>query len=656
MLRRSFSIVALFAILACSAFAMGIHNHQYYLQEFALGNAAFSPVDEVALGQIEAMASSQNANVHRVTRTLDIYLISWKPDIDDEIWNDAIRSGDIDTKMKLHRSAEPEVREWVATLVRSGLVKWACPNYYRYIQYTPDDPFFPDDGDHTPSSGPDQFDKAMIHCPAAWETQRGSENIIIAIIDSGTDIDHPDLTANIWVNPGEDLDGDGVVYDLGDIDGSDNDYNGYIDDLFGYDFVGGVTGEETSPPDQEDWNPDIHYSGDDGWGEPDPSVGNGEGGFPFFGIPPDQGVAHGTHCSGVAAAVMDNETMFAGVAGGGCKIMPVRVGNPEGSMTVTDIAAGIEYAAIAGANVISMSLGGFSSESEPVESTAIEFAHSMGVTIVAASGNSAGMPYFGNDTCGYPSSDPLVIAVGSCDAAGNRASFSQYGSMLDVVAPGGATNTSGDVVETIWSTYVVSVADADEDPTLSPGDHNYMHAEGTSMACPQAAGVCGLILSQDPTLTNIEVRQILRDSAEDVMSPGFDLESGYGRIDAASAVELADIDERAILPMESAIDVFPNPFNSAVTINLDFGSESPKALSTLLPGACRVEIFDIAGRMVYEIPVGAYRIRPENGSTQLTPTVSEIVWQPEKSVTSGVYLVRAKIGNKNITKRVVYLK
>ncbi len=629
MLKRSFSIVTLFAILACSAFAMGIHNHQYYLQEFALGNAAFSPVDKVALGQIEAMASSHNATVHRVTRTLDIYLISWKPDIDDESWNDAIRSGDIDTKMELHRSAEPEVREWVATLVRSGLVKWACPNYYRYIQYTPNDPFFPDDGDHTPSSEPDQFDKAMIHCPAAWETQRGSENIIIGIIDSGTDVDHPDLAANIWVNPGEDLDGDGVVYDLGDIDGSDNDYNGYIDDLFGYDFVGGVTGEETTPPDQEDWNPDIHYDGDDGWGEPDPSVGNGEGGYPMFGIPADAGVSHGTHCSGVAAAVMDNETMFAGVAGGGCKIMPVRVGNPEGSMTVTDIAAGIEYAAIAGANIISMSLGGFSSESEPVESTAIAFAYSVGVTIVAASGNSAGMPFFGNDTCAYPSSDPLVIAVGSCNAAGNRASFSQYGSMLDVVAPGGATDaTSGDVTETIWSTYVVSVANSIEDPTLSPGDHNYMHAEGTSMACPQAAGVCALILSQDPTLTNIEVRQILRDSAEDVMSTGFDLESGYGRIDAAEAVYLADIDEKTILPTLNTIDVFPNPFNAKCAIS----------------ARGEISIFDIAGRKIEEIA-------NIDGTSTWDGTDDS-----GESVPSGIYLIRVKTSDKTMTKAITLIK
>ena len=628
MSKHLISIAALLAIFACSAFAMGIYNGNA-LPEFALGNAVFSPKDEVTLGQIEAMASSHNAEVHRVTRTLDIYMISWKPDIDDALWNEAVRDGDVKTRARLHRAAEPEVREWVARLQRSDLVKWACPNYYRYIQHIPNDPFFPDDGDHTPSSGPDQFDKILIHCPEAWETQRGSSSIVLAIVDSGTDVDHPDLTGSIWINPGEDLDDDGAVYDLDDLDGADNDYNGYIDDLFGYDFVGGVTGEESSPPDQEDWNPAIHYSGDDGWGEPDPSIGNGTGGYPILGIPPDQGVSHGTHCSGIVAATMDNATMFAGVAGGGCKIMPVRVGNAEGSMTVTDIAAGIEYATIAGANVISMSLGGMSSESEPVESTAIAFAYDNGVTIVAASGNSAGMPFFGNDTCSYPSSDPHVIAVGSCDISGNRASFSQYGSMLDVVAPGGATSaSSGDVLETIWSTWVVSVAEANDDPSLTAGDHIYMHAEGTSMACPQAAGVCGLILSQNPTLTNVQVREILRSSATDVMSPGFDIESGHGLIDAASAVALAGIDEGSDLPRESEISVFPNPFNATCAIS----------------ARGKISIYDIAGKKIKDIEnIGGTAIWDGKDGQGL-------------ALPSGIYLVRAISGEKSFVAQAILIK
>jgi len=467
------------ALAFSTAFAMNLGRQEGFLPEFALGQLAFSPVDDAGLAEIEAYAAAENASFHRATRTLDIYLLTWEPNLDDEQWNRAVRLGDLETRERLHRSAEPEVWARVRDLEATGLVKWVCPNYYRYIQFTPNDPYFIDGTALTPTDPPNQWDKFIMNCPQAWDIQRGNASILLAIIDSGTDVDHPDLTANIWVNPGEDLDGDGVVYDLSDLDGADNDYNGYIDDLFGYDFVGGVTGEESTMPDQEDWNPDIHYYGDDGWGEPDPSVGNGTGGW----LGSDLGVSHGTHCSGIAAAVMNNATLFAGVAGGGVKVMPVRVGNPEGSMSVTDIAAGIEYAAIAGANIISMSLGGRSSASEPVESTAIHFAFTNGVTLLAASGNN--VPF--SNPVSYPASDPNVIAVGSGTRAGQRAEFSQYGANLDVVAPGGNSSWLGGTTETIWSTWVVSVFEA-ASSALSAGDHHYMSAEGTSMAWPAGGG------------------------------------------------------------------------------------------------------------------------------------------------------------------------
>jgi len=599
-----------------------------YRPEYALGQALFSPVDTASLSRIEQIAHSNNASVHRVTRQLEIYMISWKPYLDSDSYSAAVKSGDWQTRKQLHQLGEHEVMETVDLLQNSGLVKWVHPNYYQYIAYIPNDPYYPDDGDHTTTSGPDQFDKVVIQCPQAWDIQRGSSSIILAIIDSGTDVDHPDLMGNIWVNPGEDADGDGVVNDWDDVNGVDNDGNGYVDDLYGYDFCGGLTGEETSPPDQEDWNPDIHYWGDDGWGEPDPSVGNGEGGMPFLGIPPDIGVSHGTHCSGIAAAVINNETMFAGVAGGGCKIMPVRVGSPEGTMTMSDVAAGIEYATIAGANVISMSLGGMSSDPEPAESVAIDFAWDNGVVLVAASGNNAGLPWpFGSDSCSYPASASNVIAVGSCEITGDRASFSQYGSMLDVVAPGGAYGGTGTITETIWSTWVVSVAEADTSATLSPGDHSYEHAEGTSMACPQVTGICGLILSEDPTLTNAEVRQILRDSAIDAMAPGFDLETGYGIASAYNAVIAAGIEEN-MLPKNQGFEIYPNPFNASCKIETEN----------------TVYIFDLNGRNI----------------RRLDPDGSAAVWNglddSGNPLPNGIYFIRA--GNTEVatTRPVILMK
>ena len=145
--------------------------------------------------------------------------------------------------------------------------------------------------------------------------------------------------------------------------------------------------------------------------------------------------------------------------------------------------------------------------------------------------------------------------------------------------------------------------------------------------------------------------------------------AGYGRVGGGdydicviktdSLGHTAIAEAPAARPEEIAISAYPNPFNSAVTISFDCGSESPQALSTLPPGACRVEIFDINGRMVAEIPadnpVGS---RPAStaGDAGVAPTVHEIVWQPDVTVGSGVYLVRAKVGDSEVTKRVVYLK
>jgi len=619
--RTILSIVAV--IIPFAVFGFYIPHRGYYRPSFALGQALFNPTDEVALTQLHELADAENATIHKVTRRLEIYMVSWEPSIDREAYETAARTGDIATVKTLQEQGELEVHRMVELIKNSGLVIWAQPNSYRYIAYTPNDPYFPDDGDHTPSSGPDQFDKAMIHCPEAWDIQKGSESIILAILDSGVDVDHPDLTANIWVNPGEDADGDGEVGDWDDVNGLDNDGNGYIDDLYGYDFVGGVTGEEMTPPDQEDWNPDIHYYGDDGWGEPDPSCGNGSGSI--F-MPADGGVSHGTHCAGIAAAVMDNATMFAGVAGGGCKILPVRIGNPEGSMTISDIVAGIEFATISGAHVISMSLGGMSSEPEPAESTMIDFAWSAGVVLVAASGNMAGIPFIGNDTCAYPASSHQTIAVGSCDISGNRASFSQHGSMLDVVAPGGASETS--ITETIWSTWVASVADANDDPSLDPGDHIYNHAEGTSMACPQVTGICGLLLSEDPTLGNEEIRDIINSTADDVMDPGFDLETGYGLVNAYNALRSLSICEKRN-PNILKLDIRPNPFNASCTITADGD----------------IEIFDISGRLVREFE---------------ETMANSVFWDGKdeagKELPSGIYLIRVSSGERAVNRPVTLLK
>ena len=125
-------------------------------------------------------------------------------------------------------------------------------------------------------------------------------------------------------------------------------------------------------------------------------------------------------------------------------------------------------------------------------------------------------------------------------------------------------------------------------------------------------------------------------------------------------------EQKPQIPHDFALSAHPNPFNSAVTISLAYGSESAKPLSTSPPGAYRVEIFDIAGRRVAQLPdggsVGAgFTPARDDGAGNndrdgARPSPTEVVWQPDASLTSGVYLVRAKIGGESVTKRIVYLK
>ena len=200
-----------------------------------------------------------------------------------------------------------------------------------------------------------------------------SPTVPIAIVDSGTDLDHPDLQANIWQNDIE----------LSGVTGVDDDGNGFVDDFYGWDFM-------------------------DGDGYPNPSAG----------------ASHGTHCSGIASAVTNNGVGIAGV-GWSCKIMAVRTG--DGIYIYYGI-EGINYAALTGARVISCSWGG--SAGSQYEQDVINDATSRGALVVAAAGNeSSSAPH-------YPSCYDNVTAVASTNPGDVRSSFSNFGEWVDCCAPG----------------------------------------------------------------------------------------------------------------------------------------------------------------------------------------------------------------------------
>lgn len=230
---------------------------------------------------------------------------------------------------------------------------------------------------------------------------------------------------------------------------------------------------------------------------------------------------HGTHCAGILAAKINNSVGIAGVAQ--VRIMAEKVLDQNGVGYDAWAASGIIHATNKGAKIISMSLGGYT-VSETLQ-YAVRYAYDHDVLLVAAAGNE------GRDVKNYPAAYDEVIAVGATDQFDNRASFSNYGSWLELVAPG---------VE-IYS--------------LLP-DNSYKIASGTSMACPHVSGVAALVWSIYANFSRNTVRQILRRSADDLGAIGFDHYYGYGRVNAEKAIaSVPEHDLAAIEPKQ------PHPLN-----------------------------------------------------------------------------------------------
>jgi hypothetical protein len=220
-----------------------------------------------------------------------------------------------------------------------------------------------------------QWALPKIQAAQAWDYTHGSSEVAIAIVDLGTQLDHPDLDANIWENTAE----------LGGVNGVDDDGNGWVDDFYGWDFM---------------------YS--DGYPDPGP------------------GESHGTHTAGSASAVTNNGIAIAGV-GWNCKIMAVRAG--EGQYIYYGI-EGINYASLTGAQAISCSWGG--SGNSQYEQDVINDATDRGSLVVAAAGNeNSSAPH-------YPSAYDNVLAVAATNPADSRSGYSNYGIWVDVCAPGDA--------------------------------------------------------------------------------------------------------------------------------------------------------------------------------------------------------------------------
>ncbi|MDK9699697.1 MAG: S8 family peptidase [bacterium] len=358
----------------------------------------------------------------------------------------------------LHFPTENSIDKIVEELQSLPFVGFAEPNFYRKVDRVPNDPYFSA-----------EWHISTIHAPLAYDYTTGDSTIVISIIDSGVEHTHQDLINNRWVNPGEDLNGDGIIQ-TSEINGIDDDGNLRVDDFYGWDW----TSSDNNPQDPFPW--------------------------------PDGG--HGTHVAGCASARTDNGIGVASPARVS-KIMANRcaVANNPNLINSAHGFSAMSYSSLYGANIINNSWGG--SQYSQNEQNSITTIWNRGLVVVGAAGND------NVSSRHYPGGYTNSIAVAATGSGDDKASFSNYGTWVNISAPG----------ETIWSTVNTSTT-------------SYDNAQGTSMASPVVAGCVAMLWSVMPGASNLDVRTILMETATniDAQNPGYIGQLGVGRVDIGAAV------------------------------------------------------------------------------------------------------------------------
>ncbi|MDD4996194.1 MAG: S8 family serine peptidase [Patescibacteria group bacterium] len=353
-------------------------------------------------------------------------------------------------------------------------VEWAEPNYLFKMSYLPNDLYYHE-----------QWYFNKIKTPQAWDLIKGGDgDIIIAVLDTGVDIDHPDIKKNVWINQNEVSN-----------DGKDNDNNGYIDDLNGWDFI-------RNNPNPRPKFDELYTEG---------------------------GIHHGTLVAGIAAASGDNNEGVLGIAWQS-KIMPLRVLNSEGVGSVDHVIQAINYAVNNGANVINLSFVGTSKSYFLAE--ALKSAWHKGLIIVAAAGNeTTDQPVNLNQSPNYPicldeKDENFIIGVAAVDNTDRKALFSDYGSnCVDISAPG---------------TRIYGLLSYNQN---YDGFKEYYggYWSGTSLAAPMVSGLAALVWSVNPLFSNKQVQNFILSKADGInlINPNYKNQLGTGRINAYQAVEYA---------------------------------------------------------------------------------------------------------------------
>jgi len=444
---------------------------------------------------------------------------------------------------------DQDIYQLIKLYQNSNLFEYVEPNFIGtgggqqgLLQTTPNDTYFSrqygllNDGTFTLSIA--VYD-ADIDMDLGWDIEQGDQSIIVAVLDGGTKLDHPEFSGRIWNNSNEVL------------NGIDDDNNGYIDDIEGWDFVNSNN---------------------------DPTDDNG----------------HGTNVTGIIGANANNNLGYSGVDWN-CKLMICKVTDQTGFGFYSWWTDAIYYAVDNGAKVINMSIGG--SGFSITMQTAIDYAYNNGVTVVACMMNED------NNVTYYPAGYQNTIAVGSTNANDERSSpffwsassGSNYGSHIDVVAPGnyiyGLNYQSNTNYNTYWG--------------------------GTSQATPLITGLSSLLLAQDPNRSPNDIRNIIRNTAEDQVGNisedilGFDNYYGYGRINAHQALLQLPTNVNDLNIDDLKLCIFPNPSSEYFFIKNKIDYKEIRIVNQLGSELIRKEILPNSNLLkvnTSELPKGLYII------------------------------------------------
>ncbi|MCD6065070.1 MAG: type sorting protein, partial [Flavipsychrobacter sp.] len=379
-----------------------------------------------------------------------------------------------------------DMAQLMAAYEASGLFRSVSRDYVCSIAGTPNDTLF---GKQWGLNNDGSFGGghakagADIDMLRAWDVEDGDSSVVVAVIDAGAKMDHAEFAGRLWVNKNE-IPGNGL----------DDDSNGYTDDTLG-------------------WNTTDNTAN----------------------LTDDNG--HGTHVMGILGASVNNTTGYAGVDQH-CRLMVIKAANHQGLFMYSWLVEAIYYAVDNGANVINLSAGGAYDIQELED--AVNYAYDHNVLLVAGMGNSNSSNKF------YPAAYAKALAVGATNALDTTGYFSNYGSYIDVVAPGVMIYGLSHLSDTAAGVFY----------------------NGTSQATPHVTGIASLLLAQDKTRTPAQLTSLIQNNAEDLVGTsrdiaGWDKYYGYGRVNAYRALTNEALGIKQQDESTQAI-VYPNPATGQV--------------------------------------------------------------------------------------------